>query len=104
MKMTDVITVLRAKAPEADLALRTATHDLEVLGNLVGDFATVESEGAKKAIASAIGDSIQNIMLDFNSLRDPIGDIVTANAAYKRQFGKRRGPAPDLPGQLVMDM
>lgn len=104
MKMTDVITVLRAKAPEADLALLQARADLTRLQNLVDDFASVESMDAKAAIAKAIGETARILGVSFEAVAAPVETIVSTTNAYKRKFGKRRGPAPDLPGQLVMDM
>ena len=104
MKMTDVITVLRAKAPEADLAILQARADLTRLQNLVDDFASVESMDAKAAIAKAVGETAHILGVSFEAVAVPVGTIVSTTNAYKRKFGKRRGPAPDLPGQLVMDV
>mgnify|MGYP006978115852 CR=1 FL=1 len=58
MKITDVITVLRAKAPEADLALMQARADLTRLQNFVDDFASVESMDDNAAITTAIGEAV----------------------------------------------
>ena len=94
--MTDVITVLRAKAPEADLALMQARADLTRLQNLVDDFASVESMDAKAAIAKALG-------VSFEAVAAPVGTIVSTTNAYKRKFGKKTATPSDLPGQMKLD-
>ena len=103
MKMTDVITVLRAKAPEADLALMQARADLTRLQNLVDDFASVESMDAKAAIAKAIGETAHVLTVSFEAVAAPVGTIVSTTNAYKRKFGKKTATPSDLPGQMKLD-
>ena len=103
MKMTDVITVLRAKAPEADLALMQARADLTRLQNLVDDFASVESVDAKAAIAKAIGETAHVLTVSFEAVAAPVGTIVSTTNAYKRKFGKKTATPSDLPGQMKLD-
>lgn len=103
MKMTDVITVLRAKAPEADLAIMQARADLTRLQNLVDDFASVESMDAKAAIAKAIGETAHVLTVSFEAVAVPVGTIVSTTNAYKRKFGKKTAMPSDLPGQMKLD-
>ena len=103
MKMTDVITVLRAKAPEADLALMQARADLTRLQNLVDDFASVESMDAKAAIAKAVGETAHVLTVSFEAVAAPVGTIVSTTNAYKRKFGKKTATPSDLPGQMKLD-
>ena len=103
MKMTDVITVLRAKAPEADLAIMQARADLTRLQNLVDDFASVESMDAKAAIAKAIGETAHVLTVSFEAVAAPVGTIVSTTNAYKRKFGKKTATPSDLPGQMKLD-
>ena len=101
--MTDVITVLRAKAPEADLALMQARADLTRLQNLVDDFASVESMDAKAAIAKAIGETAHVLTVSFEAVAAPVGTIVSTTNTYKRKFGKKTATPSDLPGQMKLD-
>ena len=101
--MTDVITVLRAKAPEADLAIMQARADLTRLQNLVDDFASVESMDAKAAIAKAIGETVHILGVSFEAVAVPMGTIVSTTNAYKRKFGKKTATPSDLPGQMKLD-
>ena len=101
--MTDVITVLRAKAPEADLALMQARADLTRLQNLVDDFASVESMDAKAAIAKAIGETVHTLGVSFEAVAVPVETIVSTTNAYKRKFGKKTATPSDLPGQMKLD-
>ena len=101
--MTDVITVLRAKAPEADLALMQARADLTRLQNLVDDFASVESMDAKAAIAKAVGETAHVLTVSFEAVAAPVGTIVSTTNAYKRKFGKKTAAPSDLPGQMKLD-
>ena len=101
--MTDVITVLRAKAPEVDLALMQARADLTRLQNLVDDFASVESMDAKAAIAKAIGETAHVLTVSFEAVAAPVGTIVSTTNAYKRKFGKKTATPSDLPGQMKLD-
>ena len=103
MKMTDVITVLRAKAPEADLALMQARADLTRLQNLVDDFASVESMDAKAAIAKAIGETVHILSASFEAVAVHVETIVSTTNAYKRKFGKKTATPSDLPGQMKLD-
>ena len=101
--MTHAITVLRAKAPEADLALMQARADLTRLQNLVDDFASVEYMDAKAAIAKAIGETVHALGVSFEAVAAPVGTIVSTTNAYKRKFGKKTATPSDLPGQMKLD-
>ena len=103
MKMTDVTPVLRAKAPEADLALMQARADLTRWQNLVDDFASVESMDAKAAIAKAIGETVHILSTSFEAVAVPVETIVSTTNAYKRKFGKKTATPSDLPGQMKLD-
>lgn len=103
MKMTDVITVLRAKAPEADLALLQARADLTRLRNVVDDFASVESMDGKEALARAIGEAVRTLVASFEAVTVPVRTIVFTTNAYKRKFGKRTPGPVDLPGQMKLE-
>ena len=101
--MRTIIETGRKTSPVVNTSLAALKTQIDVFGQILDDFASVQSECSRAALLEQCAGGLARLAAALNDTTAAWHRFDSTLNDYKYVFGRRKkGPPPDLPGQEVM--
>lgn len=101
--MRTIIETGRKTAPVINTTLAALKAQIDVFGQILADFSSVQSECGRAALLEQCAGGLARLAASWNDTAAAWRRFDSTLSDYKYVFGRRKkGPRPDLPGQEVM--